>query len=212
MTKQGSAPKKSSARQRAVPKTTARRRAPRRKRSLGVRRRKARGPGRPRLTAADFWKRVRRSAPADCWPWLQARDACGYGRVSFRRFPAKRLLGAHRVAYALAHGLRSLPARHVLHTCDNPPCCNPRHLFLGTHLDNMRDCVSKGRFRSREDHPRAKLTRQKVRQIRRAYRQAKGTQQALGQRYGISQSYVSSVVNHRAWPNSDEPVHSRKKR
>lgn len=91
-----------------------------------------------------FWSQVDRSAgPDGCWPWIsKARHVWGYGCISVNG----QMIGAHRVAWELAHG--PIPdGLWVLHHCDNPPCCNPgpRHLFLGTTQDNSKDRVEKGR-------------------------------------------------------------------
>lgn len=87
-----------------------------------------------------FWSRVDRSGgERSCWPWIGYRDKWGYG--GFTRF---RKLLAHRVAWTIANG--PIPDDMlVLHHCDNPPCCNPGHLFVGTHQDNMDDMAKKGR-------------------------------------------------------------------
>lgn len=91
-------------------------------------------------SVASFWRRVDSSENDRCWPWLGARKPTGYGFLSFQR----KYWRAHRLAWFLTHG--SIPAgQHVLHRCDNPPCCNPAHLWLGTHADNMRDRSAKGR-------------------------------------------------------------------
>jgi hypothetical protein len=87
-----------------------------------------------------FWAKVDVSDSASCWPWTGHRDARGYGRTT------KRSTTAHRVAWEVTHG--EIPAGlFVCHRCDNPPCCNPAHLFLGTAGDNARDMAAKGRVR-----------------------------------------------------------------
>lgn len=90
--------------------------------------------------AERFWAKVDTSAgPDGCWPWM-AGTWGQYGR--FRAFG--RMEQAHRVAYMLAKGPIPI-GMDVLHDCDNPPCCNTGHLFPGTDLDNVRDCIAKGR-------------------------------------------------------------------
>lgn len=94
---------------------------------------------RVKLTPETFWARVQRGAPDACWPWQAFKDTTGYGKVGGHG----RVWRAHRVAYAFTHGEPG--ALSVLHRCDNPSCCNPAHLFLGTQADNMRDMAVKGR-------------------------------------------------------------------
>ncbi len=90
----------------------------------------------------SFWSRVDRREPDECWPWLGARRGrMGYGLFGFKH---RRAVPAHRMAYLLSKG--DIPkGMFVCHSCDNPPCCNPAHLWLGTHADNMADRHAKGR-------------------------------------------------------------------
>jgi hypothetical protein len=90
-----------------------------------------------------FWSKVAYvgAGPDDCWEWDASRDKYGYGQFSMGHSECD---PAHRVAYALAHG--AVPAGlFVCHSCDNPPCVNPSHLWLGTAADNNRDRDLKGR-------------------------------------------------------------------
>lgn len=103
--------------------------------------------------------------PDDCWEWTGPSNEHGYGRL----YHGSRSLYAHRVSWYLRHGTDPLE-KVVCHTCDNPACVNPHHLFIGEQADNMRDMAAKGRA-SREprvygtDHPHAKLTPRRVREI-----------------------------------------------
>src|SRR4051812_40033550 len=91
-----------------------------------------------------FWARTKRSETTDCIVWTGRFRTNGYGRCSI----ASCDLQAHRVSWEIHNG--PIPDGFwVLHRCDNRPCVNPLHLFLGTHTDNMRDCAAKGRIKSR---------------------------------------------------------------
>lgn len=103
---------------------------------------------------------------------------------------------AHRKAWELLHG--PIPdGLLVLHTCDNPPCIRPDHLFLGTHRDNQQDKWAKGRGIVINNS--IKLTESNVRAIRTRYATGTIRQIDLGKEYGVSQTAISAIVNRRTW-------------
>jgi len=98
--------------------------------------------GRPETIEARFRAKVRKGEPHECWLWIAATNDDGYG--IFRWPSAGRMIGAHRAAWMLEHGEIANDLQ-VLHRCDNPPCVNVAHLFLGTQVDNILDMCHKGR-------------------------------------------------------------------
>jgi hypothetical protein len=150
--------------------------------------------------AIRFARMVDRSGGVDaCWPWTGSTVKGGYGHVGGED---ARMVGTHRVALELALGRPLGPGMRACHTCDNPPCCNPRHLFEGTQLDNLRDAVRKGRLHPPNErgasHPRARLTEVQVLAIRE--RAADGaTYQSLASSFGIAISTVGDITRRRRW-------------
>jgi len=148
--------------------------------------------------ATRFWAKVAGGAPDDCWCWIGYIEANGYGRFTIdgrRRW-------AHRVAWQVTYG--PIPAgRFVCHRCDNPPCVNPAHLFLGTARENSADAVAKQRnspppLRAGTTNPKARLTEAQVREIR-ARVAAGETQTAAARAFGVSLSTVHFIKTGRNW-------------
>lgn len=101
-------------------------------------------PRKPRPIADRLWSKVDRSGgPAACWPYIGARMHNGYGWMGLGG-RSDGNTGAHRVAWTVTYGPIA-DGLYVLHRCDNRPCCNPAHLWLGTQGDNLRDMAAKGR-------------------------------------------------------------------
>ena len=95
----------------------------------------------PLSNLVRFWSKVEIGTPDECWPWKAARNSFGYGLF---RHPVGKMVVAHRVAWSISHG--PIPdGKVIMHSCDNPACCNTNHLTLGTQSDKMFDAVSKGR-------------------------------------------------------------------
>lgn len=135
---------------------------------------------------------VDRRGDDECWGWT-ARTSHGYGVLSRNR---KNVL-AHRFSYEREYG--TIPdGMHVCHRCDNPPCTNPKHLFLGTQAENMRDAANKGRTARGERHPHAKLTERQVSDIRKLY--AGGLAKVrIAELFGVNSTTVHYVVTGHAW-------------
>ena len=130
-----------------------------------------------------------------CWEWTASKTHDGYGKFGL----AGRMQGAHRIAYELYVG--TIPeGLCVLHRCDNPGCCRPDHLFLGTKTDNARDCINKGRGadRSGGKHGMAKLTEAQVLSIRAKHNEG-ARNIDIAEEYGVSQNHISNVVLRRRW-------------
>jgi hypothetical protein len=100
----------------------------------------------PNLTAEqveDFWSYIDRRGPTECWPWTGYRRGNKYGLFYVGRGKQRRLYVASRLAYYISSGWFDPGEMLVCHHCDNPPCCNPAHFFLGTAKDNRDDMVGK---------------------------------------------------------------------
>ena len=138
-----------------------------------------------------LWPRVDRSGDG-CWEWQAYRSRAGYG--TFTYMGEVRL--AHRIAWMLTHG--PIPeGMEVCHSCDNPACCRPDHLFLGTHRENMHDCLNKGRFHRGERTGGARLTEDDVRVIRTLYPQMNYTD--IGKRYGVTIGTIKAIIVGKTW-------------
>lgn len=146
----------------------------------------------------NFWNRVDRRGDDECWEWRGRLNEDGYGKLRFRSDD----WAAHRLSWFLCFG--EIPeGMCVLHHCDNPKCVNPVHLFLGTHADNMRDMAQKGRRKHigcGEDNSSAKLTVSDVRCIH-ELRARGATQQAIADRFEVTQAHVSRILLGHVWEN-----------
>lgn len=142
-----------------------------------------------------FWKRVVKMQ-SGCWHWTGQRVGGRYGRLRINQ--SKRVL-AHRLSWEIHNGVIPEGSR-VLHACDNPPCVNPAHLFLGTIKDNSRDMVSKGRqYRpTGERNPKAVLCKESVREIRRELVR-KVSQSVLAKRFGVSPKTIHGISKGTKW-------------
>ncbi len=141
-----------------------------------------------------FWSRVQETD--QCWIYIGTQDQYGYGMFGVG---TRTMFRAHRIAWILRN-VRPIPiGMKVCHRCDNPPCVNPDHLFLGTDRDNAVDCASKGRWgkaRTRGvTHGMSKLDDQKVRLIRQDDR----PRTRIAADYGVTESAIRLIQNRERW-------------
>jgi len=125
---------------------------------------------------------------SDCWLWLGRTNEKGYGKFDINRLPVY----VHRFVWELING----PIKEglcVCHTCDNPSCCNPSHLFLGTQEDNIHDMMHKGRHVGHK-----KLTEDQVREIKTKLGEGQSCK-ALAKEYKVSQSTISMINRGANW-------------
>ena len=127
-----------------------------------------------------------------CWNFCGGLNENGYGRINISRRHKKHMCLVHREIYKIYVG--DIPeGMFVCHKCDNPPCCNPNHLFLGTPLDNMRDMWNKGRkvIPSGEKAYYHKFTDKQVAEIRKDQRSLR----AIAKDYGVAWSHIGMIKN-----------------
>jgi len=146
------------------------------------------------MPLADRLEGKSRETQSGCWEWTAGRNHKGYGTLKV----AGKDLRAHRVAYEVWVG--PIPeGMHVLHVCDNPPCINPAHLWVGTNKDNADDRDAKGRQRvlRGEENGFSKLTWENVQEIRDLY--GDHSQAELARMYGVSPRTIMLVRTNQAW-------------
>lgn len=132
-----------------------------------------------------------------CWLWTAGISANGYGNLNSGGKQYK----PHRVAAHLWLGMPLNYPRLVCHKCDVPACFNPKHLFIGTESDNIRDAIKKGRWACGERQGKAKLTWSTVREMRRQFSYGE-SKASLARKYKVSETTVREAVNLRTWKES----------
>ncbi len=154
-----------------------------------------------------FWSKVNKKTDDKCWEWLGAKrnkNGFGYGVISYKG----KNIDAHRVSYQITNGDINNSKLFVCHKCDNPICVNPNHLFLGTHIDNMRDCLDKGRmvipegirFKKGSIPANSILSKETVLCIK-GLIEAKIPIQEIANLFGVSRYKISDIKRGRSYIN-----------
>lgn len=162
-------------------------------------------------TAEEFWLAVDKSGGADaCWPWTGSRKETGYGRTSWRG----RGIGAHRLAKVLATNDDVLTPKHALHNCDNPACCNPAHIYWGTHRQNMQDKVARGRQERGEEiasrkrgskNANAKLVEAQIVEMRERFARGESVRE-LASAFSVRDADARRIVRGERWRHAGGPI------
>lgn len=140
-----------------------------------------------------FWDKVDTTGKG-CWPFTGYVAPNGYGRFKYGDY----VTNASRVAWQLVNG--PIPdGQIILHTCDNPTCCRPDHLRLGTYKDNSADAIAKGRHAHGETNGRSKLTAKDVLEIRQIYETTGISMAKLARLYGVSNRQLRDIINGIYW-------------
>ena len=156
-------------------------------RAVGVRRRAQ--------AEARLWSQVDVGEPHECWNWTGPLTTTGYGQ--FHRPGCTSTLSSSRAVWLLTVGELSA-TQFVCHTCDNPLCCNPAHLWIGSAADNKHDCMAKGRHVFGERSGSAKLTDGQVRELR-ALAASGVSRTQLMARFGVSRTLVRMIIDGKIW-------------
>ena len=164
-------------------------------------------PGRPANTPEVLWSKVDKRSENECWNWKGFINHDGYGRTWIN----DKGYYAHRVIYSLAYPNTinlSAPkftdnSGFLLHTCDNPSCCNPKHLWVGTHADNMADKVAKGRQKRfpQDSGPRCKLTMDQAREARKLRKNGMTVPQLM-EKFKLSRASMKTLLRGGSYKES----------
>lgn len=157
------------------------------------------------MTELEFWTCVIK-LPNGCWEWTKCRDKIkGYGELTHKG----EWHNAHRLAYKLFHKVNLKTEDFICHTCDNPPCINPDHLYLGTHLTNMKDKARRGRSYipidiDGENNTCCRTTKEQVKEIRALFPLI--SVRSLSILFNLSERHTRKIIKRQKWGCEPNPT------
>lgn len=153
-------------------------------------------------TASSFWEKVDIKGQNDCWNWKKSKKLNGYGQLLWNY----KNVYSHRTAWILSNG--DIPqGLFVCHKCDNPACCNPNHLWLGTPITNVLDMMNKGRYYLNSNrawahgstHYSSKFTNETIVKIRKMYEDKPNQYKWLADLFNVSSNCIYAIVTRKTW-------------
>lgn len=158
----------------------------------------------------DVWDHIERlGGPDDCWLWTGGKTAAGYGAMKTDLGDGRRQYGAHVLVVYLRDGVvtRRGSGQVVMHSCDNPLCCNPAHLSVGTPKANSQDMARKRRYHRNhargEALPFSRLTEAQVMEIRALHSREHRSHRSLAREFGVGKTTIEWIVTRRTWRHVD---------
>ena len=146
-----------------------------------------------------FWSKIKFGNPDECWEWLGATNHHGYGVTSRSNdYKLGQTVFTHRIMLEAVMGRQLADGEYACHTCDNRPCCNPKHLFAGTNADNSADMASKDRSAFGERNGNAKLTESAVIEIIKRIRNEE-SYESIARLFNVSSPTVKQIAHNKTW-------------
>ncbi len=147
-------------------------------------------------TMEYVWENIDKRTDNDCWNWMGYKDIGNYGKININN----KTYYAHRFIYEQTFG-KILGGSFILHKCNNPSCCNPKHLYSGTQKDNIKQMYNDKRNVNHcgEKSGSTKLTEKDVLEIRELYLTKKYYQRDLGEIFGVHRYTITGIVNKKRW-------------
>lgn len=148
----------------------------------------------PEKAVKLFWDKVDKKGPDDCWMWTASTNGRGYGRV----WAWGKCQVASRISAFISHG--QIPdGKEVCHSCDNKLCVNPRHLFFGTHGENINDAKQKGIMPFGERMGQSKLKEADVKNIKKLLSEKSLSCAKIARMFGVGGSVIQRIVEDKGW-------------